>query len=167
MRRLVAAVGFWIAAGLPSIAIASNATGGSKSDPWFTNPEWWAIIVSATLAILALIPPYDNSVPGNTERLGNANIEAFRQAQNSPLLSKATADLEKVFFWLAGDYDIALKVGAANETRIFEQSWRITITQEMEAKLKQNIFRMIASSCGQPQMVFGQFFTAWPAYKDK
>ena len=109
-------------------------------------------------------PPHDLSIPDNAKRIATKNQVIFRDQQNAPFISGMVARMLSRFFWVAGSYEISLEVGVDNSA-IFRKPWRITVSADMEQKLRLNALRLVAAGCSQPPAVVGQVYSAWPAYE--
>jgi hypothetical protein len=124
-----------------------------------TRPAWLQRVAKT------VPPPYDDSIPDNAKRLATANQVLYKDPQSAAFINGVASQLLAHFYWLAGDYSIRLRVSLDATNDVFEKTWRITITPEMEQNLRENTGRMIATACMQPPVIVGQFFTAWPEYE--
>jgi hypothetical protein len=112
-----------------------------------------------------IAPPFDDSIPDNAKRLAAANQMIFKDPKNSQFIDAALSEYLRLFYWVAGTYRITLQIVVDGTKRPFEKTWKITITADMEQKLRENARRMVATVCLQPLVVIGQYYTAWPTYE--
>jgi len=72
----------------------------------------------------------------------------FSEFSNGPVPLNLFTQLNHGFFWQSGNYRLDLHVRSASPTKSIKNSWRLSITDEDEQKLRLNSLTVLKELCG-------------------